>query len=353
LRAARRAHDERFPRARGWYAGGVVSLVAPRSSLLLITAALALGCAVGDGGNGFSSGPALTFGGDASAEGGPGSASGDGSDESDDAATSAGTADGGSADGNDDTPADTADGCTPSPELCNGLDDDCDGTADNDDPEGGDACETGSPGVCAAGTTTCEAGMLACAPTTPASAEVCNGFDDDCDGMPDNGNPGGGGACNTGQPGVCADGTLTCNAGMMDCTPVTAPQAETCNNVDDDCNGQIDNGNPGGGGACNTGLPGICGPGTQQCSAGALSCQQNQGAAGDELCGNGLDDDCNGAAEDGCNTCAHDICLTGVALAAGCDPCVAQVCAVDSFCCNTSWDGICVGEVTSVCGIAC
>jgi hypothetical protein len=32
---------------------------------------------------------------------------------------------------------------------------------------------------------------------------------------------------------------------------------------------------------------------------------------------------------------------------------VDRICAVDSYCCSVSWDGICVGEVASVCGMNC
>jgi len=52
-------------------------------------------------------------------------------------------------------------------------------------------------------------------------------------------------------------------------------------------------------------------------------------------------------------TCAHSICTTGGKLASGCDPCVTSICAADSFCCVTSWDSICVGEVSSICGESC
>jgi hypothetical protein len=39
----------------------------------------------------------------------------------------------------------------------------------------------------------------------------------------------------------------------------------------------------------------------------------------------------------------------------GCEDaaCCAEVCAVDPFCCQTSWDALCVGQVGSVCGINC
>jgi len=50
------------------------------------------------------------------------------------------------------------------------------------------------------------------------------------------------------------------------------------------------------------------------------------------------------------STCGHSICDPGAAVSATCDSCVASICSVDSFCCTTAWDSICVGEVTSVCG---
>ncbi len=56
-------------------------------------------------------------------------------------------------------------------------------------------------------------------------------------------------------------------------------------------------------------------------------------------------------------TCAHSMCVAGVKLTGGCDAagsnCATAVCAKDPFCCSTSWDGLCVGEVSSVCGLAC
>lgn len=46
---------------------------------------------------------------------------------------------------------------------------------------------------------------------------------------------------------------------------------------------------------------------------------------------------------------AHPTCNTGVALAAGCDPCITAICEADSYCCDNAWDSICVGAVLSVC----
>jgi len=51
--------------------------------------------------------------------------------------------------------------------------------------------------------------------------------------------------------------------------------------------------------------------------------------------------------------CSHSECVGGAALAGTCSPQVTQICAADSFCCTTSWDGICVGEVASIAGKTC
>ena len=68
-----------------------------------------------------------------------------------------------------------------------------------------------------------------------------------------------------------------------------------------------------------------------------------------DLCGNDLDDDCDGGVDEGC-ACPHDTCTVGARLDPSCSPCVANICNVDPFCCETEWDALCVSRVATVCG---
>jgi hypothetical protein len=152
----------------------------------------------------------------------------------------------------DTTDDDDSGTCVPEPEQCNGKDDDCDGTPDNGASMGvGITCSAQNvKGQCAVGQMVCEDGALKCQPGSPV-AETCDNLDNDCDGQIDN------------VPGGCS----------TEPTTDTSDKAEVCNGKDDNGDGFPDEDNPGGGGKCN--LPPAGGKiveGTLACVQGRLEC---------------------------------------------------------------------------------
>ncbi|MCP4870258.1 MAG: hypothetical protein GY898_16250, partial [Proteobacteria bacterium] len=118
-------------------------------------------------------------------------------------------------------------------EICDGADNDCDGTSwvtgeeTDDDGDGALACVD------------CDDSDGA---NYPGNAELCDGADNDCNGFDDMGNPGVAGE----EADDDGDGQSECQGDCDDAEAMTYPEApELCDGADNDCNGLDDMGNPG------------------------------------------------------------------------------------------------------------
>jgi hypothetical protein len=137
----------------------------------------------------------------------------------------------------------------------------------------------------------------------------------------------------TGKNGSCGGALCNAGAGWDGPTGLGTPNGAVLNA------GGTGGGGGGGGGGC-----------TPKCSGKACGDDGCGGSCG--TCGSGETCSPGGVCTTGGN-CDHPICSTGGTLTASCDSCAAQICAADSFCCKTSWDSVCVGEVQSICGESC
>ena len=237
----------------------------------------------------------------------------------------------------------------PEPERCDGLDDDCDGRADEGyaiggrckftderglDVDGVLACASDGDGECRA-LPDCDAdvdadGFNICQDCDdddrdnyPGNNERCDGRDNDCDDRIDE--PfdlghicyAGEGICRRGGMTICApdgSGGLACDAVPLPPDPL----GEICGDgTDDDCDGQVDEG-------FDLGQP--CRVGRGACErAGVLACGEDgrvtvcsavEGQPAAEHCGDGLDDDCDGRVDEGFEV--------GTACVAGIGACARQ-----------------------------
>jgi hypothetical protein len=229
--------------------------------------------------------------------------------------------------------------------TCDGIDDDCDGLADEDWVPGGEclgACAT------AAG---CIDGAVLCGDPA-ANDAICDGIDDDCDGAADEDwtpAPCGVGAC---------ERLSTCTAGVEDCAP-GAPVDELCNGADDDCDGAAGCADPDcDGRSCDDGN--TC---THTDTCGALACAGTTISCPSDACATRS---CNGTSS--CTATYH----SGAACTADSSSCTRDVCNATGGCthpaladgtsCGTTWQKCCGGACVNIstdeghcagCGLTC
>jgi hypothetical protein len=233
------------------------------------------------------------------------------------------------------------------PEVCDGRDNDCDGLIDilpNGDPVvvPGE-CATGLSAACALGNWTCVAGATRCLPNNQSEREICDLEDNDCDGVID-------------------------ERVRNECGTCGAPPPETCNQIDDDCDGRIDEGTAecGEGEGC---YDGLCLPdcGNDGCPADDAFCAdsvcvpwcvlngcENEG----EVCTpEGCIDPCSSVSCEEGSVCQNGECGPQECVFTGCpegercrpegcepDPCVGVDCGSSSFC----RDGECIFSCAEV-----
>jgi MYXO-CTERM domain-containing protein len=288
-----------------------------------------------------------------------------------------------------------------SPEVCDLVDDDCNGQVD-DVPGLGTPC-TGA-GILTMGT--CKA-VLECpataSPTNPLPPvcvqtvgpmpEVCNGLDDNCNGEIDDTDPplapaggklpGVGVTCDAPMPPAdkppCKPGTTFCVAGMIVCEGAVHPVPDQCNGISTDCTGM-----PNTNGNCPTGFQcyqgncvAPCAPGEFPCPGGFI-CQKDTQLCVPDVCAKAscpkgflcqVDKDGNAQCIDPCMMvscpsgfiCDLGTCVDGSCRTQGCpnnqicvndptagpncqpDPCLNVTCVGNQFCEQGTCHNTCIG----------
>ncbi len=238
---------------------------------------------------------------------------------------------------------------TPSSEQCDGKDNDCDGKTDKDIAGNplSQSCYTGPSGTsgigqCKTGTQSCSAGTWGtCSGETVPTTDICNGFDDDCDATSDEDFTDLNQSCAVGVGECTNTGTYQCKAdgsGTECSAKPGTPGTETCDNKDNDCDGSIDGSLTQScySGPVGTQGVGLCKTGSQTCSAGSWGACTGEVKPATEIC-DGLDNDCDGSADES----LVQSCYAGPSGTQGVGLCKAGA----QTCASGTW-GTCAGQIT-------
>ena len=145
--------------------------------------------------------------------------------------------------------------------------------------------------------------------------------------------------------GICSYGIQRCSFnGWGECIGAQGPEAEVCDGLDNDCNGQVDDDYPEKNQLCgmqeevNYGV-GICTPGVWQCEDGYLRCEGHVGPV-DEVC-DSIDNDCNGVVDDQLPNATMEVCYDAAQetiLVGECKPGIR-------YCVDGQMESECIGQV--------